>query len=567
MTQLIRSFPSDTVIWILNLLSVLFFAVMAVRTARQPTSSSSADLPKRHLQILFTGILLLGAALRLFRLDVWPICMPEDEASIAYDAYCLATYGTDRYGFAMPVHMTAWGWGQSALSAYLAALSFRLFGDTLFALRLPQALLGIASLPAVYAIGKKAGGSRCGLWTMFLLAVSPWHIMMSRWNLDCNFAPAMIWLGLAFFVWAIDETPWKMLPACFFFGLALYSYAVSQIVLFLFLLAAGLWLLRSRKVCWKWHLPAAVLLGLMALPQILFLLVNQGILPQIVTPWFSVPKLLHYRAGELGAYSLGYTLLHLLRLMVLQYDGNTLSSLSGFGVFYLFMLPFFCTGLVVGVRRLLTDWKSRSWSVAGMCLLFFLMAFGTGLMVEPITWRCVNVWTGMLLLTALGLHWWLCRLPGWGRYAWTAILLAALALFMHTYIFREAQDIGYHGEFSAPEAVAFAQELPADKIYMSSGIYSSTNWVYDAWNRRLPPEQFVQNYDFHVGTPEDIYAYYTPSFGRMHYIYKKTDNVEQHVGEDNVAFVLSNYVDNIPWFQSQGFETKIFQHYTVAWKP
>lgn len=62
-------------------------------------------------------------------------------------------------------------------------------------------------------------------WGLFLLAICPWHIMMSRWGLDANLAPGFLIFGLYFFVRGIEDK--RFLPLSgLFYGLSLYCYAV-----------------------------------------------------------------------------------------------------------------------------------------------------------------------------------------------------------------------------------------------------------------------------------------------------------------------------------------------------
>ena len=63
-----------------------------------------------------------------------------------HDAYCIANYGTDRYGNSNPVYMINYGGGQSALYTYLAAILIKVFGYSLTVIRIPALVFSIIYL-------------------------------------------------------------------------------------------------------------------------------------------------------------------------------------------------------------------------------------------------------------------------------------------------------------------------------------------------------------------------------------------------------------------------------------
>ena len=85
-------------------------------------------------------------------------------------------------------------------------------------------LIGILSLFAIEEIVSKVADWKCSLLAMFLLAVSPWHIMLSRWALESNLVVGFLLFGLLFFIYGIEKQPFFILSAVFY-GLSLYCYA------------------------------------------------------------------------------------------------------------------------------------------------------------------------------------------------------------------------------------------------------------------------------------------------------------------------------------------------------
>ena len=83
---------------------------------------------KKMFWLAAAGIALLFAVTRLWMLADIPRGLHVDEAGMAYDAYCLANFGTDRYLKHFPVYLINYGDGQSAMYAYLAAICVKLMG-------------------------------------------------------------------------------------------------------------------------------------------------------------------------------------------------------------------------------------------------------------------------------------------------------------------------------------------------------------------------------------------------------------------------------------------------------
>ena len=148
-------------------------------------------LSKKEI-IIFVVILITAIFSRGYKLNSLPVGIHVDEAGMAYDAYCLATNGTDRWLNHFPVYLENFGGGQSALYAYLAAVFVKVFGLNMISIRMPAFLLSIAAIILIYFTTKKECGVKSAQLVAFLITIMPWHIMASRWGLDCNLLAPMI---------------------------------------------------------------------------------------------------------------------------------------------------------------------------------------------------------------------------------------------------------------------------------------------------------------------------------------------------------------------------------------
>ena len=159
---------------------------------------------ERHKStILFCLILVFGSILRLAQLERFLAAIRWTRLMGRSNAYSLFHGGVDSTGHSYPVYFESWGGGQNALNSYLM-LPFMVFTGgkiTPLVVRLPQAIVAILSLVAVYFLMKEMVDEAAGLWAMLLLSVCPWHIMMSRWGLESNLAPGSCFWTDLFCLW------------------------------------------------------------------------------------------------------------------------------------------------------------------------------------------------------------------------------------------------------------------------------------------------------------------------------------------------------------------------------
>jgi len=186
-------------------------------------------------KIIFLIIILLAAGLRLINLKNIPYGVNQDEADRAYEAYGLIKTGHDQHGHYLPLTLESFSKNRdnaSAISAYLAIPFVKLLGPTVAAVRLPSAIAGVLGVLCSIYIGKRLSGQiEIGLLAGFALAVSPWHLIFSRYGHEAIWACALFLLGFAAFLKAIDNKPKYFLLASLSWVLSLYGYPVSKLFL------------------------------------------------------------------------------------------------------------------------------------------------------------------------------------------------------------------------------------------------------------------------------------------------------------------------------------------------
>ena len=201
----------------------------------------------RFLFLLFLGI---GILARTWQFGEVPGDINVDEAYAGYEAYSLLHYGMDSHGYNFPVYLMTWGSGMSALNSYLMIPFMAIFGAQTWVIRIPQLLVGVFTLLAVYFIVKKTINVTAALCALFLLAVSPWHIMLCRWGLDANLAPGFVMFGFCFFLYGLEKRKYFLFSALMY-GLSLYCYATIWPFIPLMLVLQIVYALIYRKLCFS----------------------------------------------------------------------------------------------------------------------------------------------------------------------------------------------------------------------------------------------------------------------------------------------------------------------------
>jgi 4-amino-4-deoxy-L-arabinose transferase-like glycosyltransferase len=141
-------------------------------------------------------IMLVAAALRLIALDRVPPAICQDEAVNAYDACCILKTGADHYGTRWPVFFRSFGDYHAGLPIYLQIPFQMVLGMNVWSTRLPDALFGMLHVFLTYLLARRFYGNRVGLWAAAFLAVSPWHIHLSRLAFGISIALCLTTLGV-----------------------------------------------------------------------------------------------------------------------------------------------------------------------------------------------------------------------------------------------------------------------------------------------------------------------------------------------------------------------------------
>jgi 4-amino-4-deoxy-L-arabinose transferase-like glycosyltransferase len=394
---------------------------------------------------------LLAAALRLPAAGDAPPGLYQDEAWNGLDA--LQVLAGER-----PLYFAANN-GREPLFIYLVALSVGLLGRTPEAIRLVAVALGTLTIPATYALGRQWFNRRVGLLAATVVAITFWHVHLSRIGLRAVALPLVAGLALAagWRGWRTHDRRWLILGGALY-GLTFYTYLAARFTPLALALFA-LYLIRQRQHptgnfrprSLVWFVLAALVvvapLALYALryPDIVFARADDVL---ITNPAINNGDLW----GTAGRHTLAV-------LGMFTFAGDTIwrHNLAGRPVFD----PLLALAFVVGIAICLVRFRREP--AAAFALIWSGVMLLPTLLAEdaPHFLRGVGVLPVAALFPALGLEaaWqWASR----GRPAWIAtvlvaiVLAASLALTVRDYFGEYTTNTvtGYYFQSAAAELAA-----------------------------------------------------------------------------------------------------------------
>jgi 4-amino-4-deoxy-L-arabinose transferase-like glycosyltransferase len=199
---------------------------------------------------LLLVVVALATALRVYQLKDLPAGFFCDEAGLGYNAYTIASAGTDEAGHRFPLFF--WSFGVSyknPIFVYAAALPVKLLGLDEFSVRLTSAVFGVGTVIGIFFLGRALFSGWVGLFAAILLAVCPWHLHFSRIAFELISFPFLFVIGMTFLV-HFTQGRRTLAAAMVFFALCFYAYQPANLFVPLFLV--GFMLLYLPLLLRRW---------------------------------------------------------------------------------------------------------------------------------------------------------------------------------------------------------------------------------------------------------------------------------------------------------------------------
>ena len=207
------------------------------------------NLSAKQFGLICVILTIFAFCIQFYALRTNPPGFFLDESSIAYNAYKIATTGTDEHGESWPLFFRAFGEYKNPVYIYLLAGVYRLSGPGVFNTRALSAFAGLATALLLGLLAFRITTNRYAALLFGTCALlTPWLFELSRLVLEVAIYPLVVVLFLHAVWSAARKLKWDIKEICAIaFSLTLLTYTYSIGRLLAPLLAIGLIFFASRK--------------------------------------------------------------------------------------------------------------------------------------------------------------------------------------------------------------------------------------------------------------------------------------------------------------------------------
>jgi 4-amino-4-deoxy-L-arabinose transferase-like glycosyltransferase len=319
-------------------------------------------------------ILVIAVAffLRIYKITSIPPSLNWDETSIGYNAYSIMLTGKDEWGQFLPLHFKSFGEYKLPAQIYASIPAIYLFGLNEFGIRITPVLYGTLTVLLLYFLTQELFKKKSiSLISSFLLAVSPWHIQLTRASFESSFSLFWFLLGVWLLIKGLKVKKWiiiSMVP----FVISVYTYNTARIFTPLFLFVFYLLNIKFFLENFKYLAFSFLTFVVLASPIIPFVLSgdaaaryklvsitdDKGLIPRIEERRnlsrlpMAVTKLLHNRYTYNTYYFSKNYLAHFTpSFLFIDGAGHRQHHVQGVGELYWIQAPFLLFGLYLLIKR------------------------------------------------------------------------------------------------------------------------------------------------------------------------------------------------------------------------
>ncbi len=427
---------------------------------------------KKALIILLV-ILVVAGVFRFWQLDKIPPGLYPDEAMNGNDALDLLYKGDFRTFY--PENN-----GREGLFVWLLALSFWIFGPSLWSIKVVSALAGTLTVLGTFLLTKeifrlikksKEQIIKIALFASFLTAISFWHVNFSRINFRAILIPLVLTFGFYLLFRALNKGGLNLKnlvtvgSSGIIFGLGFYTYISYRFIVLLGPLTLFLfWLTAKKKNFFKLSLLLVVFIFLTALPLGVYFLKNPG-------DFFGRATGVSVLSHETPLLKLGESVISHLGMFNIRGDGNWRHNYSEEPLLLWPVGLIFLMGLFFSVKNTVLFIRQKEYSsLVPYCFLiswFLIMLIPGFLSAEgiPHSLRVIGAIPPIYIMSGIGFSWLLKKMGSFKLNFRSIALYLPIAVFLIVLTF--AQFDKYFFDWSKREEVEHA----FSKKYVSLGRY------------------------------------------------------------------------------------------------
>jgi len=343
----------------------------------------------RKIFLLLVAVVVTAFSLRFYKVTEVPPSLNWDEVSIGYNAYSILKTGKDEWGQPFPVHFKAFGEYKLPIQIYASIPAISVFGLNDFGIRITPVIYGALTVLLIFFLTRKIfKNDYIGLEAAFLLAISPWHIQLTRASFESSLA--VLWVVLA--IWLLIkgfENKKCLVLSAIPFALSLYTYNSARVFVPLFLLLVVLLFRRFFLKNIRYLVFTAGFLAILLLPLAPFYLSGEGnaryklvsitddpgLVPRInenrgKMNWPDpIPTLVHNKFTYISFYTAENYLAHFTpQFLFISGAPHKQHHVQDIGELYWFQAPF----LLIGLFFLFKHKQPYRWLLTSWVLLAFI---------------------------------------------------------------------------------------------------------------------------------------------------------------------------------------------------
>lgn len=419
---------------------------------------------RRHLaKVILVLIISLAFFLRFYKVNSIPPSLNWDETSIAYNAYSILKTGKDEWGKTMPLHFMSYGEFKLPGQVYASIPAVAIFGLTELGVRITPVIYGTLTVLLLYLLTLSVFKKKSiAFVAAFFLAISPWHIQLTRASLESSFALFWFVMGIWFLVKGFKKPKWlifSMIP----FAAAVYTYNSARVFTPMFLVAVAL---LNWKYFWKvkkWFILAGVTFAILLIPLVPFILSGEasaryklvsitdeaGLVPRInerrgnsTLPGI-LPRLIHNKGTYLSFYFAENYFAHFTpNFLFIKGAGHRQHHVQGVGELYWIQAPFLLLGLYFLFKK-----KDLNLKIFIPWLLLAFIPVAVTNDSIPNALRTLNAVPVYQIFTAVGVYYFWERMKN-KKLAKSFILLSILILVINFGIYMKNLFLVYPIKYS-----------------------------------------------------------------------------------------------------------------------
>jgi 4-amino-4-deoxy-L-arabinose transferase-like glycosyltransferase len=456
-------------------------------------------------------IVLVAFSSRTYKISQNPPSLSWDEVSIGYNAYSILKTGRDEHGKFLPLDaFVSYGDYKPPLSIYATVPFVALFGLNEIAVRLPSAIFGTLTVLLTYYLVVELIPS-VALLSAALLAISPWHINLSRGGFEANialfFAVLGVWLALS-----ARSYPKRWLYVWLPFVAAIYTFNSSRVFSVLLFPALVIYTYNDIRKNVRLFAIGIIIATVAMLPILPHLISKEARLRFTEVNIFtdlSVVETSNARiARESGSIfakiinnrRVGYArnfLIHFTDNLRPEFlfekgDGNPKFSIQDVGQLYIIEAPF----LAIGIFALLTEYPAIA-----LLLLYWLIAAiipAAFARETPHALRILNSLPAWQIFIAFGI----AKSVQYVKKKWLVAFVVLLYCFsvvyyLHTYYRHYPIEFSGEWQYGYREAIQRITPIASkyDKIIITDAI--GRPYMYTLFYTKTDPRDVVNTVDAH----------------------------------------------------------------------